>query len=233
MICLTIRGEANTTKAKPATKGGLYLVTKHRNSEVSATLNLPKIRRRVKRKQPFPLMRAFAPDFRPFRAGYPQPERRNYVYSQSLAEALKTPPRKDLRRGARRPLDRNAKSRIMAYADGYTRRTGEGPALGAVDPRLSGRAGSLALGHPQQPERPLLPKPYETIAEGAKCARTVYEAIKALEAADVLTWVNRITDARTVRGFIRQPGAGLEDHPHQQCLYFPRPLALRFQGVSL
>jgi hypothetical protein len=33
---------------------------------------------------------------------------------------------------------------------------------------------------------------YETIATAAKCCRdTVYEAIKALEAADILTWVNR------------------------------------------
>ena len=33
---------------------------------------------------------------------------------------------------------------------------------------------------------------YETIAAAAKCCRdTVYEAIKALEAADILTWVNR------------------------------------------
>jgi len=33
---------------------------------------------------------------------------------------------------------------------------------------------------------------YESIAKEAKCCRdTVYEAIKALEAADILTWVNR------------------------------------------
>jgi len=33
---------------------------------------------------------------------------------------------------------------------------------------------------------------YETIAAAARCCRdTVYEAIRALEAADILTWVNR------------------------------------------
>jgi hypothetical protein len=38
---------------------------------------------------------------------------------------------------------------------------------------------------------------YETIAERARCNRdSVYEAIKALEAADVLTWLNRITRIR-------------------------------------
>jgi hypothetical protein len=39
---------------------------------------------------------------------------------------------------------------------------------------------------------------YESIAAKAACNRdTVYEAIKALELADVLTWVNRITRIRT------------------------------------
>jgi len=39
---------------------------------------------------------------------------------------------------------------------------------------------------------------YESIAARAKCNRdTVYEAIKALEFANVLSWVNRITRIRT------------------------------------
>jgi len=38
---------------------------------------------------------------------------------------------------------------------------------------------------------------YESIAERAKCKRdTVYEAIKALEFANVLSWVNRLTRIR-------------------------------------
>jgi hypothetical protein len=38
---------------------------------------------------------------------------------------------------------------------------------------------------------------YERIAEAAKCCRaTVYEAIRALETAGVLTWVNRLTKIR-------------------------------------
>ncbi len=52
------------------------------------------------------------------------------------------------------------------------------------------------MGLPQRSERPLLPS-YEKIAERAKCARsTVYEAIKALEEAGLLTWVNRIVRIR-------------------------------------
>jgi Helix-turn-helix domain len=39
---------------------------------------------------------------------------------------------------------------------------------------------------------------YETIAAAARCCRdTVKEAIKALEAADILTWVNRFDKIRT------------------------------------
>ena len=39
---------------------------------------------------------------------------------------------------------------------------------------------------------------YETIAVAARCCRdTVYEAIRALEAADILTWVNRFDKIRT------------------------------------
>lgn len=46
---------------------------------------------------------------------------------------------------------------------------------------------------------------YETIAATAKCCRaTVYEAIRALEAADILTWVNRFdkipTQCRDILG---------------------------------
>jgi hypothetical protein len=40
---------------------------------------------------------------------------------------------------------------------------------------------------------------YERIAEAACCARsTVYEAIRALESAGVLTWVNRLTKIRVL-----------------------------------
>jgi hypothetical protein len=47
---------------------------------------------------------------------------------------------------------------------------------------------------------------YETIAAAAKCCRdTVKEAIKALEAADILTWVNRFDKIRTqCRDFLGQ-----------------------------
>ena len=61
---------------------------------------------------------------------------------------------------------------------------------------------------------------YEKIAERAGCARsTVAEAIKALEDAGLLTWVNRLKRVRErcqrpVRA-LGEPGAG---HSHQQRL---------------
>lgn len=70
--------------------------------------------------------------------------------------------------GRPRPLDRNGKVRVMTYARALMRRTEKGKHYGAITA--------------------------ETIAERAGCARsTVAEAIKALEDAGVLSWVNRIT----------------------------------------
>ena len=49
------------------------------------------------------------------------------------------------------------------------------------------------MGLPQRQERALLPAATRRIAEAAGCARsTVAEAIKALEDAGILSWVNRL-----------------------------------------
>jgi hypothetical protein len=65
VIRLTNCGEANTTKAKPALEGRALFGAEAPEFSDLAVLNPPKIRHRVKRKQPFPLMRAFAPDSSP------------------------------------------------------------------------------------------------------------------------------------------------------------------------
>ena len=94
------------------------------------------------------------------------------------------------------PLDRNAKARIMVLARALIASDREGEALRRADREVRGRARGAAVGLPQRPERPLLPI-YERIAERADCARsTVYEAIRALERAGILTWVNRIARIR-------------------------------------
>ncbi len=96
------------------------------------------------------------------------------------------------------PLDRNAKARIMVYARCWSakhRRPGQhrGPLTRAFTEVLE----ALLWGFHNSRDGRCFPS-YESIAAKARCNRdTVYEAIKALEAADVLTWVNRITRIRT------------------------------------
>ena len=95
-------------------------------------------------------------------------------------------------------LDRNAKARIMVYARCWSakhRRPGQhrGPLTRAFMEVLE----ALLWGFHNSRDGRCFPS-YESIAAKAQCNRdTVYEAIKALELADVLTWVNRITRIRT------------------------------------
>jgi hypothetical protein len=95
-------------------------------------------------------------------------------------------------------LDRNAKARIMVYARAWSakhRQPGQhrGPLTRAFMEVLE----ALLWGFHNSRDGRCFPS-YESIAAKADCNRdTVYEAIKALETADVLTWVNRITRIRT------------------------------------
>jgi len=90
-------------------------------------------------------------------------------------------------------LDRNAKVRIKVYAEAWSarhRQPGQhrGPLTRAFIEVLEALLWSF-----HNSKTGLCFPSYETIAAKARCSRdTVYEAIKALEAADVLTWVNRI-----------------------------------------
>ncbi len=91
------------------------------------------------------------------------------------------------------PLDRNAKARIMVYARAWSakhRRPGQhrGPLTRATLEVLE----ALLWGFHNSRDGRCFPS-YESIAQRAQCCRdTVYEAIRALEAAEVLTWVNRL-----------------------------------------
>ncbi len=95
--------------------------------------------------------------------------------------------------GRGQPLDRNAKARIMVYARAWSarhKRPGQhrGPLTRATLEVLE----ALLWGFHNQHTGRCFPS-YETIAARARCCRdTVYEAIRALEAADILTWVNRL-----------------------------------------
>jgi hypothetical protein len=97
-------------------------------------------------------------------------------------------------RGHGTPLDRNAKARIVVYARAWNARHKQpgqhrGPLTRATIEVLE----ALLWGFHNAKTGCCFPS-YETIAAKAECCRgTVYEAIRALEFAGVLTWVNRIT----------------------------------------
>jgi hypothetical protein len=95
--------------------------------------------------------------------------------------------------GGGQPLDRNAKARIMVYARAWSARhrrprQHRGPLTRATLEVLE----ALLWGFHNSRDGRCFPS-YETIALRAQCCRdTVYEAIRALEAAEILTWVNRL-----------------------------------------
>jgi hypothetical protein len=95
-------------------------------------------------------------------------------------------------------LDRNAKARIVAAAHAYnakhkTCRQHRGPLTRVTLEVLQ----ALLWGFHNSRAGDCFPS-YETIAAKARCCRdSVYEAIKALEAAGFMTWVNCFTKIQT------------------------------------
>jgi Helix-turn-helix domain len=103
-------------------------------------------------------------------------------------------PRREKMFGMGRPraLDRNAKVRIMHLARCLSRRTEKGKAYGALTAKALAVLHALLWAFHNAKSGLCFPS-YEKIAEAASCARsTVAEAIKALEDAGILSWVNRI-----------------------------------------
>jgi Helix-turn-helix domain len=93
------------------------------------------------------------------------------------------------------PLDRNAKARIAAYARAWSRQhaqRGRGPITRAFLDVLE----ALLWGFHNSRTGVCFPS-YERIAEQAECSHTtVYEALKVLEWAGVLSWQHRIVRVR-------------------------------------
>lgn len=90
------------------------------------------------------------------------------------------------------PLDRNAKARVQAKARALMQRTEKGKAYGSISAKAY-EVLRVLLWEFHNARTGLCFPSYESIAEKAKCARsTVAEAIKALEDAGLLSWVNRI-----------------------------------------
>ena len=89
-------------------------------------------------------------------------------------------------------LDRNAKIRIMHLARCLSRRTEKGKAYGQITAKALAVLEALLWAFHNAKSGLCFPS-YEKIAERAGCARsTVAEAIKALEDAGILSWVNRL-----------------------------------------
>ena len=98
--------------------------------------------------------------------------------------------------GRPRALDRNAKVRIMHWARCLSRRTEPGKAYGVVTAKAIAVLEALLWAFHNAANGLCFPS-YEKIAEAAHCARsTVAEAIRALEDAGVLSWVQRIKRVR-------------------------------------
>ena len=102
--------------------------------------------------------------------------------------------------GRPRPLDRNAKVRVMTLARALTHRSGPRKHYGVITAKFLGVLNALLWGFHNAATGRCFPS-YETIAERADCDRsTVYDAIRALESCGVLTWVNRIARVREPYG---------------------------------
>lgn len=94
------------------------------------------------------------------------------------------------------PLDREAKVRVMWRARALMRRTEKGKHYGPITAKALAVLEALLWGFHNARSGLCFPS-LESIAEKAGCARsTVCEAIKALEDAGILTWVNRIARIR-------------------------------------
>ena len=98
------------------------------------------------------------------------------------------------------PLDRNAKARIMFLARAISRKREPGHAYGPITAK--GLAVLEALLWTFHNSRSGLCFPsYEAIAAAAGCARSMVKPLlDALEAAGILSWVNRITRTRGLVG---------------------------------
>jgi len=116
--------------------------------------------------------------------------------SSSLPKHLRSRREKVFGDGRPRPMERNAKARVMAYARPFTRRTEKGKHYGQLTPKYLAVLEALLWGFHNAHSGLCFPS-LQKIAAAADCApSTVCEALKALEATGVLSWVNRIVRIR-------------------------------------
>jgi DNA-binding MarR family transcriptional regulator len=98
--------------------------------------------------------------------------------------------------GRLRPLDRNEKVRVQTLAYALSKPTEEGKHFGILTLKFVEVLKALLWGFHNATTGRCFPS-YERIAEKAGCSpSTVGSAIKALEGAGLLTWVNRLIRVR-------------------------------------
>lgn len=118
------------------------------------------------------------------------------TFSTTLPAHLRPRREKVFGDGRPRPLDGNAKARIMTRARSFVRRTEKGKHYGQLTAKCLDVLEALLWGFHNARSGLCFPS-LEKIAERAGCARsTVTEALAALEAVGVLSWVNRIVRIR-------------------------------------
>ena len=99
--------------------------------------------------------------------------------------------------GRQLPLDRNAKTRITAYARAWTARMNQNHQHNGPITRTCFAVLATLLWSFHNSRSGCCYPSYEAIASKAGCARsTVAEALKILERAGVLTWQHRLTRIR-------------------------------------
>ena len=107
---------------------------------------------------------------------------------------------------ARAPWTATPRSRIMHRARCLARRTEKGRAYGQITAKAVAVLEAILWTFHNAGSGLCFPS-YERIAEAAGCARsTVAEAVSALEAAGLLTWVNRIKRVRERCADLLGPG---------------------------
>jgi helix-turn-helix protein len=95
------------------------------------------------------------------------------------------------------PLDREAKVRVMTLARALSRRRAPGHAYGAGITAKGLEIMEALLWRFHNAKSGLCFPSYDALAKAAGCARsTVAEALKALEGAGLISWVNRLVRRR-------------------------------------
>jgi AraC-like DNA-binding protein len=117
-------------------------------------------------------------------------------FSNALPIHLRPRREKVFGEGRPRAMDGNTKARIMTYARSFKRRRGKGKHYGELTPKHLDVLEVLLWTFHNARTGLCFPS-LEKIAEAAGCAiSTVSEALKALEAVGVLSWLNRIVRVR-------------------------------------